>query len=456
MTRAVWLAGLGYGDEGKGTMIDALARFHDSKLVVRYNGGAQAGHNVVLPDGRHHCFSQFGAATFAGASTHLSRFMLVNPVTLLAEARHLSSIGIPDPFTAVTADAEALVTTPFHMAANRIRELERSGGRHGSCGMGIGETMSDFIHGGVVIRVADLQDPDKLHKLLKQQQEAKLAQVQKSYERASLMAAVHSAQPTNHLQTEMDLLTNPKTIDRVLTACAAFTDKVRIVDGAWLQKEFTKHEVVLFEGAQGVLLDQTFGFQPHTTWTDITFKNAATLTPSDVEVTRLGVIRSFMTRHGAGPLVTEATRPAWTEKDHNVTNTWQQSFRAGFLDLVAVQYAVEVLGGIDGLTMTHLDVPLEPWVDHYRPTVGDRDPDPELFQTAGTWVQKIKVSSTTNFARQERVTRELQRLKPVMGFEDLTDDRMLYAKSFAQDLGTKLVATSHGPTYDGKLFHLKP
>src|SRR5262245_21999790 len=78
--RAIILGGLGYGDEGKGTWTDFLARTEPVHTVVRFNGGAQAGHNVVTSDGRHHTFAQFGSgALVRGVNTHLSRFMLLNP-----------------------------------------------------------------------------------------------------------------------------------------------------------------------------------------------------------------------------------------------------------------------------------------------------------------------------------------------------------------------------------------
>lgn len=86
--RAYILAGLGYGDEGKGAWTDFLARTEPVHTVVRFNGGAQAGHNVITPDGRHHTFAQFGSGTFVrGVNTHLSRFMLVNPLRSAEERR---------------------------------------------------------------------------------------------------------------------------------------------------------------------------------------------------------------------------------------------------------------------------------------------------------------------------------------------------------------------------------
>ena len=135
---------LGYGDAGKGTVVDWLCSRQDGRpvhAVVRFNGGAQAAHNVITRDGRCHAFAQFGAGTFTpGVRTHLSRFVLIDPLALAAEAAHLASLGLADALDLLTVDRDALLTTPYHQAANRAREIARGNDRHGSCGMGIGET----------------------------------------------------------------------------------------------------------------------------------------------------------------------------------------------------------------------------------------------------------------------------------------------------------------------------
>ena len=145
-TRATIVTDLGYGDAGKGRLVDYLARTQGARLVIRHNGGSQAAHNVVTPDGRHHTFSQFGAATFVpGVRTHLSRYMLVNPRLLLQEAQALATKGVPDALQRLTIDQDALVVTPYQQAANWVRELARGNARHGSCGHGVGETMADWL-----------------------------------------------------------------------------------------------------------------------------------------------------------------------------------------------------------------------------------------------------------------------------------------------------------------------
>ncbi|WP_280342182.1 adenylosuccinate synthetase, partial [Nocardia neocaledoniensis] len=133
---------LGFGDAGKGATVDWLCAPEADlgvAAVVRFNGGAQAAHNVVA-DGRHHTFAQFGAGTFHGVPTLLSRHMLVEPMALAAESERLAALGVRDPLGLLAIDGRALLTTPIHIAANRAREDARGSSRHGSCGRGIGET----------------------------------------------------------------------------------------------------------------------------------------------------------------------------------------------------------------------------------------------------------------------------------------------------------------------------
>ena len=136
---------LGFGDAGKGLVTDALVRRDGAGLVVRYNGGAQAGHNVVTREGQHHTFAQFGAGSFVpGVRTFLAHPFVLHPTALLVEGDLLRARGVGDIFERLRVSERARVITPFHQAMNRLRELARGEARHGSCGVGVGETVQDL------------------------------------------------------------------------------------------------------------------------------------------------------------------------------------------------------------------------------------------------------------------------------------------------------------------------
>ncbi|WP_045877025.1 adenylosuccinate synthetase [Pseudofrankia sp. DC12] len=339
---------LGFGDAGKGTVVDHLCRVaaaggEPAAAVVRFNGGAQAAHNVVTDDGRHHTFAQFGSGTLTGVPTHLSRYVLVDPLALAAEAAHLAALGVPDPFARLTVHGDALLTTPYHVVANRARELARGAGRHGSCGMGIGETAAyGLAHPDTAPRARDCARPARLRRLL--------------------------TELRDRLEAELGSLEVPARagvglppVDACVEVFGQFSRAVRLVDDRHLA-ELARVGPVVLEGAQGVLLDEWHGFHPYTTWSTTTFANAEKLlcdagVPAG-DARRLGVVRTYTTRHGAGPLVTEdAALTAALPDRYNGTGRWQGAFRVGHFDAVAHRYAVEVAGGVDAVALTHLDAP---------------------------------------------------------------------------------------------------
>jgi adenylosuccinate synthase len=341
----VVVVGLGFGDEGKGAVVDALCQDGSVATVVRFNGGAQAAHNVVDGD-RHHTFSQFGSGTLSGTPTLLSRYVLVEPIALAAEARELAALGVDDPLGLVSIDSRALLTTPIHVAANRAREDARGRGRHGSCGKGIGETAwyslvdrrrpepgrvfeGQPVPGvpGSAPTVGDCGDPVRLRR--------KLDALARFY--GPLLAGGDHGFPA---------------VDELVSLYGDFAGAVRTVpDGE--TGRLAEGGKLVFEGAQGVLLDEWHGFHPHTTWSTVTPDNARALLggrPARV----LGVTRTFQTRHGAGPMPAEDPAVRFPEP-HNGTGRYQGEWRRGHLDAVLLRYAIAVCGGVDGLAVTHLD-----------------------------------------------------------------------------------------------------
>lgn len=332
---------LGFGDCGKGTLTDHLVRHSGARLVVRFNGGAQAGHTVVLPDGRQHTFSQFGAASFVpDVRTHLSRHMLVHPGGLLQEAAVLEGKGVSDVLSRLSIDPRALIISPFQQSANRLREVLRGEGRHGSCGLGIGETAQDALEfPNDAIRAGDLANPERLRPRLLRQQQRKWKEFSSSRD-----ALLRNKQAI----PEMCVLESPDLAERWIFQAGELAARVRIA-------EIELPDKLVLEGAQGVLLDEWRGFHPYTTWSTCTFDNALEVLQGwNGEVTRWGVLRSYSTRHGAGPFPTEEPGLALPEP-HNATGPWQGGFRQGWLDLVLARYAVECCGGVDRLAITHLD-----------------------------------------------------------------------------------------------------
>jgi adenylosuccinate synthase len=126
-----------------------------------------------------------------------------------------------------------------------------------------------------------------------------------------------------------------------------------------LQRWLNQAETVIFEGAQGVLLDENAGFHPFTTWSRCTATNAYDLVQelaSDSQVFQIGVMRSYAVRHGPGPLPTETDDLTAIVSEHNHYNEWQGAVRYGWFDAVLARYALDVAGRVDSLVVSHLDI----------------------------------------------------------------------------------------------------
>lgn len=399
---------LGFGDAGKGTITDWLARRTSAEMVVRFNGGAQAGHTVVTADGRAHTFAQFGAGSFVpGVRTHLSRFMIVHPGGLRREAEVLAGLGVEDAWQRLTISAEALLITPFLQAANRLREILRGQGRHGSCGIGVGEAVSHSLRFPEdAVRLSDLRDEPGLVRKLQRQQAVLWEE---------LAAAARG-------QEELRVLESA-------TAAQSFVETARPLLERLSDAPLPNGKSIVFEGAQGVLLDEWRGFHPYTTWSTCTFDNALELLKGwDGPITRLGVLRSYATRHGAGPFPTE-DRALQLAEPHNHHGPWQGGFRQGWLDLVLLRYALEVCGPVDGLAVTHLDRVTPEW----------------QMAVAYEGMERLVPGPFQDLAYQESLTRRLETVRPVyQKCQRLIDE-------LESLLGLPVLVQSHGPTAEEKV-----
>ena len=337
MRRSIITVGLGFGDEGKGATVDSLCRLFSADLVIRYCGGAQAGHTVVLPNGQSHVFSQFGAGTLAGVETYLDQHVIIDPLSLREEAKHLNQLNVLNPYEKFSVHEQCLVTTPYHRALNRLRELARSD-RHGSCSMGIGETRKYWLTYGEEAPMAkDLVSPKRLIDKLR------LLKVRLLQEVQEFMRLIPSDKRKEALCI---LMWNPVDVAGMLVA----EPRIHIV------KSCPPYSLAVFEGAQGVLLDEWYGFHPNTTWSTTTTQHALELLDDGDEYCVLGLTRAYPTRHGAGPFPTESAMLSLACTDQtNVTNAWQGEFRTGFPDMVLLEYAASIVQPLDGVVINHVD-----------------------------------------------------------------------------------------------------
>lgn len=433
MPKAQIVVDLMFGDSGKGTIVDALSRRRPltdptdaPPITVLFNGGAQRAHNVCLPDGTHHTFSQFGSGTLAGASTILTKDVLVDPVRLVNEGDVLDKKVSHDPFARIAISESALVITPFHRALNRLKEKARGAEAHGSCGIGVGETARYALeYPQHALRVGDLRDP----KLTV----SKLATIQ-----MHLSWACDDIGGMDKWRADALPLYSNDLLDALLWRYHVFLDTGVDISPDHIILERVARWDTIWEGAQGVLLDEDHGFHPYTTWSHTTSRNArAILAEAGVKPEVIGVMRTYGHRHGAGPFPTEGMLDM--PETHNKRDLWQGPFRTGALDLVMAEYAVAV-DKPDSLAVTHCDVLKDGW-----PVVSSYN----LTRTGHT--RHPRILSFDDFAGREDQTKRLMEISP----HSLFPDKVAAAEVLpliSSALGRPISITSSGPTHEDKRF----
>lgn len=327
---------LGFGDAGKGVVVNRLCAEGDVGVVVRFNGGCQAQHNVVTDDGRHHTFSQFGSGTFQGMPTYLASPVMVEPMSMLVEADALErTLGGIDPMRETWVSPECRLTTPYHWLVNRWQEDRRGVGRHGSCGRGVGMTAEYAL------------DNPQAHPTV-----GDLAHVPTLNYKLDMLEAwaivATNGELVGHMPSRDDLLSQYK----------VWLERAKLADGGVMFELCGDDKRMVFEGAQGVLLDEHWGFHPHTTWSTVTPDWVRELceSPYGGELEVMGVTRAYTTRHGAGPFVAE-DRGLNLPEAHNKREHYQGAWRVGHFDLPAIQYGARC-AQIDSVYVTHIDTAL--------------------------------------------------------------------------------------------------
>ncbi len=331
---ATVIVGAQWGDEGKGKIVDLLAQ--DSDLVCRYQGGPNAGHTVVVGDDTYK-IRQIPTGIIAGKRCAIGAGCVVDPGVLISELDDLGSRG-HDTLGLLFVSGNAHLVMPWHVAIDGARERRLGRLQIGTTRRGIGPAYADKAT-RIGIRVQDLLDA----KILRQKLELAVTEKNVWLERVY----------------ELD----PFDVEEIVSTHLGFAERLApyVADTSLLvDRTLRAGERVLFEGAQGTLLDLDHGTYPFVTSSSPIAAGAAVsfgIGPNRIEEV-LGVAKAYVTRVGEGPFPSEIVGPEHERVQalgHEFGTVTGRERRCGWLDLVALRFAVRV-NGVTSLALTKLDV----------------------------------------------------------------------------------------------------
>ena len=329
------VVGANWGDEGKGLMADYFSQKPNS-IVVCSNGGAQRGHTVVTSTGIRHVFHHFGSGTFNQADTYLSEDFICNPIIFKQEYNELKQLGYcPN----IYINQHCMVTTPYDMMANQIIEENRGKNKHGSCGLGIYETIKRYKAGVTTLYVSDYIRDYYL----------------KIFDREGIVLT----------KKWEDLFNDSGIYDHYLEDWDFMNEIAAMISDECFLNEY---ENIVFEAAQGLLLDQNnLKYYPHLTPSNTGIKNPKKIIENvkwddDINIETCYVSRTYLTRHGAGQFPSECDKSLINQRMYdktNVPNPHQDTLRYGLLDLDQLydrcMKDVEGFGHKKSMVFTHIN-----------------------------------------------------------------------------------------------------
>jgi adenylosuccinate synthase len=327
--------GAQWGDEGKGKMTDYLAE--EANVVVRFQGGNNAGHTVVVGDNEYKLHLIPSGILYEDKLNVIGNGVVVDPKALFEEIEYLEGVGVKvTPEKLVVSDRAQLIM-PYHKTLDKLKEKARGKNDIGTTGKGIGPCYTDkFERCG--IRVCDLMHEDVFKEKLRENVEMKNAYITK----------VLGGEELN--------------FNEILEEYLAFAKKLKpfVQDtSVRVYSEIKNDKTVLFEGAQGMLLDIDYGTYPYVTSSNTTAGGVASgvgIGPNMI-TNAVGITKAYTTRVGKGPFPTELLDETgdWIrEKGHEYGVTTGRSRRCGWLDLVIVKTAARV-SGLTSLAVTKID-----------------------------------------------------------------------------------------------------
>ena len=348
MTDIKVVVGANFGDEGKGLMTDYFCHQATSKnkscIVVTSNGGAQRGHTVNLLDGKKHVFKHFGSGTLVGAHTYCPSEFILNPMEFVRELEDLQQL-----FVSPVVYVEALCrwTTPYDMIINQIVEAARVDKKHGSCGMGIWETVYRW-------KVQpDLYTIYEFNQLPFDSKVEHLKRIRDNWLPKRLKEHGVSDVPSEWKEIVASDFLIHNFIEDVRIFCANTRRVVYPI--------LKKYDSVVFESGQGLLLDENMTFYgDNTTPSNTGIFNACKRINTQFDAANVEfcyVTRTYMTRHGAGRFLTECDKASINSSmfdETNITNPFQDNLRYGELNIDNLKLRVENnLLNASGLRFNH-------------------------------------------------------------------------------------------------------
>jgi adenylosuccinate synthase len=330
---ATVIVGAQWGDEGKGKIVDLLAQ--DCDVVCRYQGGPNAGHTIVV-DGETYKFRHLPSGILSGKTSVLGAGCVVDPEVLVEEIDGLEARGVSSEPLRISGNAHLIM--PWHVAIDGASERRLGKLQIGTTRRGIGPAYADKA-ARLGIRVQDLLDPKILRQKIETALEEKNLWLERVYEH------------------------DPFELEEVASRHEGFAQRLRpyVADTSLLVDDALRRGAhVLLEGAQGTLLDLDHGTYPFVTSSNPVAGAAATgigLGPTRIDEV-IGVSKAYVTRVGAGPFPSEmepGLAAEVRELGQEYGTVTGRDRRPGWLDLVALRYAVR-LNGISSLALTKLDV----------------------------------------------------------------------------------------------------
>ncbi|MHA1247844.1 MAG: adenylosuccinate synthase [Candidatus Thorarchaeota archaeon] len=416
------VVGLQWGDEGKGKIVDFVGEAYD--IVARFQGGSNAGHTVVTRE-REYKFRIMPTGAVRGKTAVIGNGVVVDPEVLLDEISALKSLGVD---VDLVLSERAHIVTPLHIQLDGLREAARRGSKIGTTKRGIGPTYADKV-ARVGVRICDVLSPS-FERYWSHFARTMRSRIERLYETSPI--------------DDLDRLR-----DRVKNSVAELKPYVSD-SGDYLRQAINDGKSILFEGAQGTLLDIDHGTYPYVTSSNCIAGAAATGTgvPPSALHGVLGVTKAYTTRVGAGPFPTEVSGTVGQriqERGGEFGTVTGRPRRCGWLDLVALEYAASV-NGTDALALTKIDVLAG------TPTVSVC----VAYEIDGTETTRFP-ASTEVLSNAEAVLEEVPGWEDVdigtrgsaeMEIENLPGNMREYLAIIEERIGVPIVLVSVGPGRD--------